>query len=99
MKHFALFYDVVGGFITKRMTYREAHLRLVHGAHDRGELVMAGALGDPPDGALLVFRAPDASVAEAFARNDPYVINGLVTGWHIRRWNVVTGDGSSGKQM
>lgn len=99
MKHFALFYEVVGGFVTKRMAYREEHLRLVHGAHDRGELVMAGALGDPPDGALLVFRALDASVAEAFARNDPYVINGLVTGWHIRHWNVVTGDSAARQQM
>ena len=99
MKHFALLYDVVGGFVTKRMTYREEHLRLVHRAHDRGELVMAGALGDPPDGALLVFRAPHASVAEAFAKNDPYVINGLVTGWHVRPWNVVTGESSGRRQM
>jgi uncharacterized protein YciI len=99
MKHFALFYDVVGGFVTKRGTYREEHLRLVHGAHDRGELVMAGALGDPPDGALLVFRAPDASTVEAFAKNDPYVINGLVTGWHVRQWNVVTSDSADRRQM
>ena len=38
---------------------------------------MAGALCNPPDGGLLVFKAATA-VAEDFARRDPYVVNGLV---------------------
>ena len=91
MKYFALIYDVVDGFIEKRMPHREAHLALVRGAQARGELVMAGALGDPPDGALLVFRADSAAVAEDFARADPYVAEGLVTGWRVRPWTVVIG--------
>jgi hypothetical protein len=41
------------------------HLGLVRAAHARGELVLAGALGDPPDGALLVFRADSADVPSA----------------------------------
>ena len=94
MKHFALMYDVVDGFIDKRMPLREAHLGLVRAAHARGELVLAGALGDPPDGALLVFRGDAADVAERFARGDPYVMQGLVTGWRVRPWNVVVGDGA-----
>ena len=52
---------------------------------------MAGALGDPPDGALLIFRAETPAVAESFARVDPYVINGLVTRWRVRPWNLVVG--------
>ena len=71
MKYFALIYDVVDRFAEKRMPHREAHLALVRGAQARGELVMAGALGDPPDGALLVFRGEAADVAERFARADP----------------------------
>ena len=59
-------------------------------ARERGELVMAGALGEPP-GALLVFRAADKSVAEAFATDDPYVTGGLVTKWTVRPWVVVVG--------
>lgn len=94
MKHFALMYDVVDWFVEKRMPHREAHLGLVRAAHARGELVLAGALGDPPDGALLVFRADNANVAERFARADPYVMQGLVTGWRVRPWNVVVGDGA-----
>ena len=57
---------------------------------ERGELVMAGALGEPP-GALIVFRAADKSVAEAFATSDPYVTGGLVTKWTVRPWVVVVG--------
>jgi uncharacterized protein YciI len=94
MKHFALMYDVVDRFVEKRMPHREAHLGLVRAAHARGELVLAGALGDPPDGALLVFRADSADVAERFVRADPYVMQGLVTGWRVRPWNVVVGDGA-----
>jgi uncharacterized protein YciI len=52
--------------------------------------VMAGALGEPP-GALLVFRAPDKSVAERFAASDPYVTGGLVRQWVVRPWTVVIG--------
>ena len=93
MKYFALFYDVVEEFVSRRTAYREAHLQRVHEAHRRGELVLAGALTDPVDRALLVFRAADRSVPEEFARKDPYVTSGLVTRWEVRPWAVVVDDG------
>jgi uncharacterized protein len=40
----------------------------------------------------LIFRAPDRSVVENFARRDPYVTSGLVTRWEARSWNVVIGN-------
>jgi uncharacterized protein YciI len=89
MKYFALFYDVVDGFVDKRMPFREEHLRLVREANARGDIVIAGALGDPPESALLVFRVPSSVVAEEFARRDPYVRQGLVVGWKVRPWAVV----------
>ena len=95
MAYFALFYDVVDGFREKRTPLRPSHLALVRDAQARGELVMAGALGDPPEGALLVFTADDGGPAERFAHADPYVIGGLVTRWRVVPWNVVTG-GSTG---
>jgi len=55
-------------------------------------LILAGALSDPTDRALLVFRAAERSVAEEFARNDPYVTSGLVTRWEVRPWVVVVGN-------
>jgi uncharacterized protein len=89
MNYFALFYDVIDGFVEKRMPFREEHLRLVREAHARGEIVIAGALGDPPEGALLVFRGPSSVVAEAFAGRDPYVRQGLIAGWKVKPWAVV----------
>ena len=89
MSYFALFYETLDNFPEKRTPFRGSHLQLVRDAHDRGELLLAGALADPADRALLVFRSHDKSVAEDFARRDPYVMNGLVTRWHVREWTQV----------
>jgi uncharacterized protein YciI len=91
MTYFALFYYVVDDYVARRSEYRDEHLRFADEAHRRGELILGGAFTDPTDGALLVFRAPDRSVAEEFARRDPYVRNGLVTRWEVRSWAVVIG--------
>ena len=92
--HFVLFYDVVDDYLERRTAYRTEHLSLVKKAHDRGELVMAGALADPADGAVFVFRGPSPQPAESFAEADPYVRNGLVKSWRVRPWNTVVGDGA-----
>jgi uncharacterized protein YciI len=93
--HYILFYDMVADFTERRKVYRPEHLSLVHAAHARGELVMAGALADPSDGAVLVFRGDSPRTAEAFAAADPYVRNGLVTHWRVRAWATVVGDGAT----
>jgi len=92
MAYYALFYDAVNDFIERRGAYRDEHLRLARDAHARGELVLAGALADPADGALLIFQGESPAVAEAFAREDPYVKNGLITNWRVRNWTVVVGN-------
>ncbi len=93
MPYFILTYDLVDNYIARRTVYREEHLRLAREAHQRGELVLAGALSDPADRAVLVFRVIERSIVEEFAKNDPYVINGLVTHWEVRPWTVMIGDG------
>jgi uncharacterized protein YciI len=90
-RYFALLYYVGVEFAQKRGVHREAHLKLVFEANRRGVLLHGGALGDPPDRALLVFRAEDRSVAENFARADPYVTSGLVQRWEVQPWNIVCG--------
>ncbi len=95
MSYYALIYDVVNGFVDKRMPHRPAHLTKINEAHRRGEIVMAGAIGDPPEGALIVFMGESAEAAEQFARTDPYVTQGLVTRWRVLPWTVVVG-GSTG---
>ena len=94
MPYFALIYEVVDDFVARRATFRDEHLRLARNAHDRGELLLAGALSDPV-GALLVFRCANKSAAEDFARRDPYVTNGLVKKWAVRPWTVVVGQDDS----
>jgi len=89
MPYFALTYDVVDDFVAQRTPHRPEHLRLANEAHARGELLLGGALTDPPVSALLVFNVSDASVVERFARADPYVVSGLVRQWRVRPWNVV----------
>jgi uncharacterized protein YciI len=91
VKYFALFYDVVDNYLELRVPHREFHLKLAKEALERGEIVMAGALGDPPEAGLLIFRGVDMSIAENFARNDPYVKAGVVTSWRVKPWNVVIG--------
>ena len=91
LQYYALIYDVVNDFVARRTPHRSEHLRLAQEANRRGELILAGALGDPPDRALIIFRAPDRSVAEDFAKRDPYVVQGLVNRWEVRPWAVVVG--------
>jgi uncharacterized protein len=95
MKHFLLFYDVVEDHVARRDAFREAHLEKAWASHHRGELQLGGALADPIDGAVLLFRAETAAVAERFAREDPYVVNGLVTHWRVREWTTVAGAGAA----
>jgi uncharacterized protein YciI len=83
-------YALVDDYLSRRAALREEHLALAREAHERGELLMAGALPDPYDRALLVWTAP-REVVERFAQQDPYVLHGLVEHWTIREWNVVVG--------
>jgi hypothetical protein len=85
-----LLYDYVENVVERRAPFREEHLKLARAAHERGELVMAGALADPVDGAVFVFKG-EAAIVEGFAQSDPYVRNGVVTRWRVRPWTVVIG--------
>ncbi len=89
--YFALFYDYVPDVLEKRAPHRSAHLALAKEAQAAGKLVLAGAFDPPTDGALLVFKAESAAEVEAFVRRDPYVGNGVVTGWRVKPWTVVVG--------
>jgi uncharacterized protein len=92
LPYYVLQYEVVDDYANRRTAFRHLHLQMIRDAQARGELRLAGALNDPPDGALLVFRSDSPSVAENFARNDPYVLNGLITSWRVRPWAVVAGE-------
>src|SRR5687767_10916204 len=92
--HYLLFYDVVPDYAQRRAPLRAEHLALGQAAQERGELVLGGALADPIDGAVLLFRGNSPAAAEAFATADPYVRQGLVTKWRVRAWATVVGEGA-----
>ena len=92
MKYYALFYNYVDDYMTRRGQFREEHLKLANASNQRGEMILAGAFSDPPDKALLIFHVADKSIIEDFIKKDPYVNNGLVTKWEIREWTVVIGN-------
>jgi uncharacterized protein len=89
--HLALHYDLVDDYLDRRPAFRDEHLGLARAAHERGDLLLAGAFDGPADAALLVWATEDEAVVRRFVDADPYVANGLVSGWRIRRWNVVVG--------
>ncbi len=91
MPHYLLFYEAGPDYAERRAAYRDVHLRYAWAAVERGELVLGGALTDPVDGAVLLFRGESARVAEAFAAGDPYVTSGVVRRWHVRAWHTVVG--------
>jgi uncharacterized protein len=89
--YWALLYDYADDYLERRTPLRPDHLALARAAEERGELVLAGALDDPADRAILVFMTDEPTVIEEFVAHDPYVEHGLVTNWQIRKWNVVVG--------
>ena len=92
MSYFVLRYDdVVDDYVARRAPYRDQHLRLLRDAHTRGEVLMAGAVGETPAGAIIIFRGETPVAAEEFVRTDPYVTNGLIRSWRVQPWNVVVG--------
>ena len=90
MPYFALFYDYVPNIVERRAPHRSAHLELYRRWREEGRLVMGGAVGDPPHGALFVFDVESAAEVEEFCAQDPYVVNGLVTERRVEPWAVVS---------
>jgi len=89
--HYLLFYDVVEDYVERRTPHRREHIGLAREAAARGDLVLGGALADPADGVVLLFRGESPAAAEAFATSDPYVRHGIVTRWRVREWTTVVG--------
>lgn len=90
--HYLLFYELVDDYKERRAEFRNRHLAMAWESCDRGEMELAGALANPTDMAILLFRGDSPAAAENFAKNDPYVMNGLVKRWYIREWTTVVGE-------
>ena len=95
MKHFLLIYDLGDDYLERRPQYRAEHLSLAWAAVQRGEMLLGGAAGEPPEMAVLLFTGEGPEAAEAFARADPYVANGLIRAWRVLPWTTVIGEGAA----
>jgi uncharacterized protein YciI len=94
--HYLLFYEKGQDYAARQGPLQAPHLAYVQAAVHRGELVLGGSLGDPPDGAaVLLFKADSPAVVEAFAKADPYVTHGVVSRWWVRAWETVVGEGAA----
>jgi uncharacterized protein YciI len=89
--HYLLFYEFGDDYLSRRGEFRNAHLDLAWKASDRGELVLGGALANPVDGAVVLFKGDSPEIAERFAKTDPYVTNGIVKRWYVQEWTTVAG--------
>ncbi len=87
--HYLLFYELAPDYLARRGEFRNEHLQKAWSASEGGELVLAGALADPADSAVLLFQTESPQVAENFAKTDPYVLNRLVKRSYVRKWTTV----------
>jgi uncharacterized protein YciI len=85
-KKYVLLYASAHDVLTKAPVHFEAHRARGEAFHERGSLIAYGPFGDPQDqGSMAVFTTREA--AEEFAREDPFVINGIVRDLEIREWD------------
>ena len=92
---YLLIYDYSADYLERRDLFRDEHLTLAWEAQSKGSLILAGVLANPTDGAVFHFKGDSSAVIEEFIKSDPYVNNGLVTGWRIREWVTAVGDSAS----
>jgi uncharacterized protein YciI len=90
--HYLLFYNYSPDYLERRGQFRDEHLKLAWAAAERGELVLGGVLTDPVDTGLLMFAGDSPDVVERFVAADPYMANGLVVSYRVRRWDTVVGE-------
>ena len=84
--------EYVDDMLEKRGPHREEHLAGARRGFDAGEIVMAGALTDPVDAGVFVFKNVDKEFVENFVKNDAYYKAGVVAKYTIRPWMDVVGN-------
>jgi uncharacterized protein YciI len=91
MNYYILDYITSDNYLEERVKYRKEHLNHATEYFNEGYLILGGAI-DAANEAVLVFKADSDKIVEAFAQNDPYVKNGLIKSWSVKKWNVVVGE-------
>ncbi len=87
--YYLLFYHTIDNYVEKRAPFRDQHLSLLNQEVDNNHVVLGGALADPADQAIIVWKVDNVKIIEDFVANDPYVKQGLISRYEIRPWKVV----------
>jgi uncharacterized protein YciI len=83
---YVLLYESADNVAEKAPPHAAAHNEHWQPFRERGELLLIGPFGDSQSqGAMAVFTTREA--AEQFARDDPFVVNGVVRSWEVREWD------------
>jgi uncharacterized protein YciI len=90
---YVLFYESADDVLAKAPAHYPAHRERLGDFHQQGALLAVGTFGNPQEeGSMAIFASREA--AEQFAREDPFVLGGVVRSWRVREWNEVDFDGS-----
>jgi len=85
---YVVLYQSADDVASKAPAHFPAHRARIDDFARRGTLVMVGAFGQPQEeGSMAIFTTREA--AEEFVRDDPFVLNGVVSGWQIREWHEI----------
>ena len=80
-----LLYTSAPDVASKAAAHFPAHQERLIAFHERGDLLLVGAFGDPQaQGSMGIFTSREA--AEEFVAGDPFRLNGVVAGWELREW-------------
>ena len=86
MAKYVLFYESADDVASKAPAHFPAHLARWKEFQGQGTLLMIGTFANAQEeGSMAIFTTREA--AEAFARSDPFVLNGVVRRWSVREWN------------
>jgi uncharacterized protein len=85
---YVVFYESSPDALTLAPQHFSAHRERLADFHAQGLLLMVGTFGDPvKEGSMAIFSTREG--AETFVKDDPFVLNGVVSSWTLREWNEV----------
>ena len=85
---YVLFYESGADVASNAPPLFPAHRARLDEFHARGSLVMVGTFEDAQaNGSMAIFTSREA--AQGFARDDPFVVHGVVARWRVLEWNEI----------
>jgi uncharacterized protein YciI len=95
---YVLLYESGDDVLARAPAHFPAHGARLDEFHERGTLLAVGTFGNPQEeGSMAIFATREA--AEEFAREDPFVLHGVVRSWQVREWDEVEFEDRAGESL